>query len=463
MMSNSLLSALILGLSATTALAAPKATANDKRADQATNALKVISYKNSANGFQGPARGWNSFGIQANSQTTPNWRFDQSHVITQCDVLASKLSGGGYNYCSLDSGWSVGGNGDEYGRIIYDTSVFNIPQLADHLHSKGLKLGIYVVPGAFLADVNKTIIGTNTKIGDVCHGDEGLIRCIFDYTRPEVQTWHNSVASLFASWGVDFVNGSVIAWHKAIAQSGRQMRLHISWKLDRTQKYFNIWNANADAMRTDQDINNGGSSSFVAWQTVQRAVENYRQFIVAGLQFFNDLNVHADLDNLFVGNKQSISGISDAQRQTVMTHWIGASANLIVGSDLTNLDAVGLNLLTNKDALAVADFTANYPMQPRNPGTGGQAAKQLQAWIAGPDASGKAVVVLANYGPDGGQGGFGGGSNGVQTVSASWGDLGISGAYNVHDVWNNKSLGRQTSNISARLGPGESVLLVLTR
>lgn len=258
-------------------------------------------------------------------------------------------------------------------------------------------------------------------------------------------------------------SGSVIAWHKAIKQAGRKMRLDISWKLDRTQKYFNIWNSNADSMRTDQDLNNSGQSSFVSWATVQRAFDNYRQFIVAGLQLFDHLNIYPDMDNLLVGNNATTSGITDAQRQTVMTHYIGAGANLILGSDLTNLDKFGVNLLTNKAAQAVATFTAQYPIQPRNPGTGGQDSQQLQAWIAGPAPNGQAVVVLANYGPDLGQGGFNGTSTDVELVSASWKDLGVKGTYRVHDVWNNKDLGSQKSGVKANLGPGESVLLTLTR
>lgn len=160
----------------------------------------VISYSETSGGFNTPARGWNSFGLQANN-VGANFTFDQDHVIAQCDVLASeRLDAGNYTYCSLDSGWSAGYNGDEHGRIIYDDAKFDIPKLADHLHARGLKLGLYVVPGAFQADLNKTILGTDTKIGDVCAGDEGLARCVFDYTRLEVQTWHDSVVKQFADW-----------------------------------------------------------------------------------------------------------------------------------------------------------------------------------------------------------------------------------------------------------------------
>lgn len=163
--------------------------------------LKIMTYTTTSGGFHGSARGWNSFGLQAND-VGANFTFDQEHVITQCDLMASQLGSAGYNCCSLDSGWSVGGNGDDNGRIIYDAPKWDIPKLADHLHSKGLKLGVYVVPGAFIADLDKTILGTSTKIRDVCSGDEGLVRCIFDYSRPEVQTWHNSVVAQFASWCV---------------------------------------------------------------------------------------------------------------------------------------------------------------------------------------------------------------------------------------------------------------------
>lgn len=257
-------------------------------------------------------------------------------------------------------------------------------------------------------------------------------------------------------------SGTVIAWHNAIKNNGNQIRLDISWKLDRTQKYFDIWNSNADSMRTDQDLNNSGSTTLVNWGTVQRAIENYRQWIIAGLQFFDELNIYPDLDNLFSGNPENISGLSNGQRTTVFTHWIGAGANLIIGNDMTTLDDFGKSLLTNSQALEVADFTAQFPMQPRNPGSGGQNAAQLQAWIAGPSPSGEAVVVLVNLGPDNGQGGFNTQTSGVQTVTATWDDLGISGQFNVQDIWNNKSLGTVSDQVSAQLDEGESVMLHLT-
>ena len=260
-------------------------------------------------------------------------------------------------------------------------------------------------------------------------------------------------------------SGSVIAYHKAIERSGRDIRLDISWKLDRSPGYYSIWKSNADSMRTDQDINNSEKGALTAWDTVQRAIDNYRQYIVLQVPdaATTPLSIYPDLDNLFVGNPASVSGVTDAQRQTIMTHWIGAAANLVIGSDLTSLDDLGIKLLTDPNALAIADFTVKHPMQPRNPGSGKGDAVQLQAWIAGPASdSGDVVVILANYGPDLGQGGFDTSLPGTQTVTASWSDLGISGTYSIRNVWEDEDLGDADEQVEAKLGNGESILLRLT-
>lgn len=173
--------------------------------------LKVINYGNTSNGFNSPVRGWTSFGMQVHSATiNPLFQFNQSNIIQQCDVLNTTLDDI-YTYCNLDSGWM--GKTDEFGRITYNESIFDIPKLATHLHSRGLLLGVYVVPGALRADADKTIQGTNTTIGEVCTGSEGLGRCVFHYDRPEVQQWHDSVVEQFALWLVPKIFISITQPH----------------------------------------------------------------------------------------------------------------------------------------------------------------------------------------------------------------------------------------------------------
>jgi alpha-galactosidase len=152
------------------------------------------------NGFTAPPRGWNSFALQSLS---PSFTLNQDNVMTQCDAMADKLGKYGYEYCSLDSGWSVGDQGDEYGRIQYDQSIFDIPSLATHLHSKNLKLGVYVLPGYFYKDGSKQIYGTNPPITLTEAGDgtcNGLARCAFNYKSKGAQEYCNSVVDQFASW-----------------------------------------------------------------------------------------------------------------------------------------------------------------------------------------------------------------------------------------------------------------------
>ena len=166
----------------------------------AATPLNVLTTTTTPNGFSSPPRGWNSYGLQSNDQANGDFVFDQEGVIKQCDILASVLGDGGYTYCSLDSNWSDPDNGDEYGRIIGEDSLFDIPALADHLHDQGLKLGVYVLPGAFTNDLQKTVLGTDITIGSFCSGNNGFSRCNFDFDNDATQKWHDSVVDLFVEW-----------------------------------------------------------------------------------------------------------------------------------------------------------------------------------------------------------------------------------------------------------------------
>ncbi|CAF1566645.1 unnamed protein product [Adineta ricciae] len=162
---------------------------------------KESVYGTTPGGFSSAPKGWNSFPMQSLGM-----KFNQENVIQQCDQLVNELGEYGYDLCSLDSGWSVGANGDEYGRIIYDSSIFDIPQLADHLHRKGLKLGVYVVPGYFANDANKFVFGTNYTLSQIGNGhNNGLARIDLNYSHPGAQIWCNTVVDQFAQWGVDMI------------------------------------------------------------------------------------------------------------------------------------------------------------------------------------------------------------------------------------------------------------------
>lgn len=194
-------------------------------------------------------------------------------------------------------------------------------------------------------------------------------------------------------------------------------------------------------MRTDQDLN-GGSGVQTQWPTVQRAIEQYREYIVYISNRSTDiLTIYPDMDNLFVGNSVHFSGLTNIQRQTVMSHWIGAGANLIIGSNMTQLDDYGLGLLTNKLALEIGNnFTSKYPMRPTQGNNNPSRGRQGQVWIAGPaDDSGTAVVLVANYGNSGNNNLFDPiPTQGSWTYSFTFSDIGLDAdaTYAVQNVWN---------------------------
>ncbi|KAL7809592.1 glycoside hydrolase family 27 protein [Trichoderma gracile] len=466
--------------------------------------LFVPFYGTSANGFNQPPRGWNSYGMQ--SRAGSSFTLNQGNVQSQCNLLNATA---GYTLCSLDSGWSADG-GDPFGRLVPNTSLFpNLTALANDLHSQGKLLGVYALPGALSADAGVTVEGTNIKLGSLFDSNQPSynLRQTFDFGKDGVQQWHNSVVNNWASIGVDYIkldfmtpgspdageslpaNNSLaaVAYHRAIQQASRPMRLDLSWKLDRNSAAdFFLWRGNADGLRLDQDINDAGQSTFLMFNTVQRAIEQYRSFINQQeedpARQGSPIMIRPDMDNMYTGNGQSLTGLSDVQRYTVAIHWIGAGANQITGSDLSQLDTLGRELLYDPELLSVAEFTAQYPMQPKNPfGTtspGSQASEQLQAWVAGPNTDNKnAVVILANYGPNLGQGGFGENLQGVQLVNISLSLLGIAeGQPNGAPGWSvrrvlggggsggedHSDLGTTSSSIASFLGPGESVLYYLT-
>lgn len=178
----------------------------------ASQPFTVPTYKaTSANGKNSSARGWNSFGLQANGGThgAAKWDFNDYHFQDQCQYI---VTAPGYDYyCSIDSGWSLNG-GDQYGRIVPDNqNIFSttgsLQKFADWAHAKGLKVGVYLLPGALQADTDKTIEETSIKLGEVLDqtwNPAYSLRLPFkDWNADGVQQWHDSVVRNLASMSVD--------------------------------------------------------------------------------------------------------------------------------------------------------------------------------------------------------------------------------------------------------------------
>jgi hypothetical protein len=383
-------------------------------------------------------------------------------------MVASGLARVGFQYVNLDDFYYVcpgpqGPDVDGFGRWVTDTAKFppdgatdGIQVVANHVHGKGLKFGLYVTPGISKQAVakNTPIEGTPYHAADIatttvennynCKGMVGI-----DYTRPGAQEFVDSWANLFASWGVDYlkIDGvgladipDIQAWSAALRQTGRPIHLELSNNLNISGAA--TWKQYANGWRTSGDIEcyscepAGGSYPLTTWSRVQgrfSQVANWQPY--AGPGGWNDY------DSLEVGNGAN-TGLTLAERRAHMSLWALGAAPLILGTDLTSLDPVDLELLKNRDVLAV-DQDAIAAARVANSG-----GRQV---FTKKEPNGDVVVGLFNT------------ADSAQVVSATTADLGLpaADAYLLFDLWTH--LPQETASLVSATVPAHGVALYRVR
>jgi hypothetical protein len=412
-----------------------------------------------------PYMGWSSWSLESTNYPGVNptggasW-LTEAHVLANADVEAAKLKSHGYDYVNIDAGWL--GGFDSYGRPVANKTTFpdGIGYVANYVHAKGLKLGIYLAVGLdpkAYGDGTTPIFGApGCTMNDLVYPDKRLTNgwnsaYQINYASPCSQAYANSVADEFASWGVDFLKmdgvgpgssqnganhddtGDVKAWSAALKQSGRPIQYYLSWSLSHNDA--DVWKQYSNGWRIDTDVE-CYCNTLVTWNnSVKQRWDDVVQWIPdAAPGHWNNL------DSLDVGDG-TMDGITDAERQSYLTLWAIESAPLYEGDDLTQLDSYGLSLLTNDEVIGVDQ--AGVPAKPV-----GQATDQ-QVWYAhNPDGS--YTVALFNLGSQ------------QATVTANWRDLGISGSAGVRDLWQHRNLGNYGSGFSATLPVHGSELLHVT-
>ena len=275
-------------------------------------------------------------------------------------------------------------------------------------------------------------------------------------THPEAaQAYIDSIADLIASWGIDFVKfdsvspgsgmsvaqsdarGDVAAWSKALKRNN--IWFEISWALD--HEYADYWKKYADGWRIHWDIEAYNLSGMVNWDTVSRLFpRNALWWREGGQGSWNDF------DSLNIGNGNSPGnmyrdGLTDVERQTAMTFWCVSSVPLYLGSDMTRLDAYGLSLLTNTEAIAINQM--GNPAQPVSADT------PYQVWFSN-NGDGTFNVALFNL------------SGQQAEVGVNWEDIGLDGTASVRDIWNNADYTQVAEGFTANLPAHGSALLKVT-
>ena len=386
-----------------------------------------------------PLLGWSSWSF---IRRTPS----AAKIEAQADAMVSSgLKDVGYQNVNVDDFWyqcpgSQGPNVDQFGRWVIDATKFppngsesGIKAVADYVHAKGLKFGLYMTPGISKQAVaqNTAIEGTPYHAADIattagennynCGGMVGI-----DYSKPGAQEFINSWANQFASWDVDYLKldgvGSfdvpdLVAWSNALRQTGRPIHLELSNSL--AVGSAATWKQYANGWRTGGDVEcycgpGGSSYPLTDWSHVSsrfNQVANWAPY--GGPGGFNDY------DSIEVGNGAN-DGLTLDERKTQMSLWALAASPFILGTDLTNLDAGDLGLLKNTDVLAVDQDAIDAS---RIANANGQQV------FAKTEPNGDAIVGLFNT------------SAATQVISTGAATLGLPAGtdYLVKDLWSHQS------------------------
>jgi alpha-galactosidase len=377
-----------------------------------------------------PPMGWNSW--------NPFGKNVSEKVIREtADAMAgSGLKDVGFTYIVIDDIWH--GGRDSNGMLYPDPNRFpsGMKSLADYVHSKGLKFGIYSDAG------NKT-----------CAGMPGS----FGYEEKDAQ--------LFASWGVDFLKydycycpdietrdndyKKAIARYKkmgdALKATGRPIVFSICEWGPRSPWLWGkevggqMWRCTYDVHDMWDAPRNG--DGHIGILTAIDVVSNLRRF--AGPGGWNDP------DMLIVGlnNTGFIKGggCNDIEYQTQMSMWCMLAAPLMMGCDIRNMNESTKNILLNKDIIDIdqdALGKQGYRVMRKD---------CLEAWKK-PLTDNRVAIALLNR------------NSADKNVTASWKDLELEpGAkYSVYDVWKHTVLGDANETLSADLKPHECQVFVLT-
>ena len=270
-----------------------------------------------------PPMGWNSWNHFAA-------RIDDATVRAQADAMVSSgMRDAGYRYINIDDTWE--GQRDAAGVIHPNARFPDMKALADYVHSKGLKLGIYSSPGP------KT-----------CAGYEGS------------QGHEVLDAQTYAAWGIDYLKYDLCSLGPTMIASGS---LEAAQAIE-LAAYTKMGQALRAAGRPmvyglcqygfDKVWRWGGSVGGNLWRTTGDIEDKYPRmaeigFGQAGLAKYAKPGEWNDPDMLEVGN----GGMSAIEYRTHMSLWALLAAPLLAGNDLAHMTPETLSILTNREVIAI--------------------------------------------------------------------------------------------------------------
>jgi hypothetical protein len=355
-----------------------------------------------------PPLGWNSWNCWGLSVSDAKVRQSADALI------ASGLADHGFSFVNIDDGWEAPER-TASGEIAANEKFPDMKALGDAIHARGLKLGIYSSPGP------KT-----------CGGFLGS----YGHEAQDAATW--------ARWGIDYLKYDWCSYGKlAPKPSLEEMRkpYRVMRKaLDDAQRGVvyslcqygmgKVWEWGAtvggNLWRTTGDIED-------TWDSLRSiGFEQRVQAPSARPGHWNDPDM---LTVGWVGWGPSLhpTHLTPSEQYTHITLWSLLSAPLLLGNDLSRLDAFTLNLLTNDEVLAVDQDALGRQARPVFGGRG-----TAQVWAKELADGGKAIGLFDLGDED-------------ATVAVVFADVGATGTQRVRDLWRQKDLGSFSERYQTRV------------
>lgn len=272
-----------------------------------------------------PPMGWNSWNHFAE-------RVTDADVRAAADAMASNgMRDAGYIYVNIDDTWEAGRNAR--GEIQTNKKFPDMKALADYVHAKGMKLGIYSSPGP------KTCAGYEGSYGHEAQDAKTYAAWGIDYLKYDLCSYNQIIkkqAGNDPARQLAMQQAAYSKMHDALAATGRPIVLSLC-----QYGLYDVWkwgpSVGGNLWRTTGDIND-------TWARMTEI-----GFSQAGLSKYAGPGHWNDPDMLEVGNGK----MTQEEYRTHMTLWVMLAAPLLAGNDLSRMTPGTLALLTNKAVIAV--------------------------------------------------------------------------------------------------------------
>ncbi len=374
-----------------------------------------------------PPMGWNSW-------NTFQTKISEKLVMETADMIVSSgMKDAGYTYLVLDDGWMSMQRDPKTGDLIADQEKFphGMKAVADYVHSKGLKFGLY------------NCAGTKTCAG-----------------YPGTRGYEYQDARLYASFDIDFLKfdwcsseglnakEAYTTMSKALKSGGRPIVFSLcEWGNNKPWQWATsvgqLW-------RTTGDINNlfDGVKNFGTWHangvmTIVAMQDTLRKY--AGPNHWNDP------DMLEVGNGMTVS-----EDRTHFSIWCMMAAPLIAGNDIRKMSKETRDILTYREVIAIDQDPLGVQ------GFKYADKDSLQVWFK-PLENGDWAVCFLNRSSESKKVQF---DWKAETVTDDVSKTSLHAnaiTYKIFDLWARKEAGTTAKDLSASVPPHDVMLLKLSK